>query len=187
MQIVEPSIDLPLALFLPSIPPCTFSLLWRYHPSSCTYQFISPHISFHIFPSHHSFSHVHLSGKCVRVCVCQRERERDNLRKKTVHTINYSTETGKWQTVEAICVCVSFVSLYLFCFIFPPPPSWCVRLFKFSFHPSLSVSRANLQSGGHISGKYQQAHVAARVMVGGGERTVARLIHRRTAGGRPPW
>lgn len=96
MQIVDPSIDLPLALFLPSIPPSTLSHLWRYHPSSCTYQFISPHISFHIFPSHHSFSHVHLSEKCVcaRVSVIESARETLWAKKMNVN-INYSTETVK--------------------------------------------------------------------------------------------
>lgn len=62
MQIVVLSIDRSAAAFLPSI---SF-IFWCYLPPSCSYQFISPHIS----PSSLLFSQIYLSKSCVCVCVC---------------------------------------------------------------------------------------------------------------------
>lgn len=96
MQIVDPSIDLPLALFLPSIPPSTLSssdVITFHHALISLFLPTFPSI---FSPSHHSFSHVHLSEKyeCARVCMCQREKASEGQKKKkNVDNINYSSQT----------------------------------------------------------------------------------------------
>lgn len=145
MQIVDLSIDLAAASFLPSIPPSISFLFWRYHPSSCSYQFISPHISFLIFPPHHSSSAIFT---CQSVCLCvlvcalkKRYLPGQWSEEKTVCIINYSLETGKWQIVkvnECVCICVHALSCLCtdkFCF----SVSQEVCLFKYLF-PSLYLS-----------------------------------------------
>lgn len=54
----------------PSIPPSISFLFWCYLPPSCSYQFISPHISLLTPPLPTLlFSYIHLS-KCVCICMC---------------------------------------------------------------------------------------------------------------------
>lgn len=148
MQIVDLSIDLPAASLLPHILPSISLLSWRYHPSSYSYQFISPHASFLISPPRHSstplqpYSPVKMitAAGCVCLCVCTCVSVRGKIsvwpmvRGKTVCIINYSLETGKRQIVkvnECVCVCLhALSSVYQhFCF----SVSQAVCLFKYLF------------------------------------------------------
>lgn len=174
IQIVVLRIDQSAAAFLPSI---SF-IFWCYLPSSCSYQFISPHIS----PSSLLSSQIYLSKcvyLCVYVCVClcvcvclhapfvqENVSMWSMVRGKYVCFINCSSETEKWQTV-AVNECVypsvsSCACADTFCF----SADQVVSLSKYLL-PSRSVSWSNLQPEGPFSVKNQKSGLLGRVMVGG--------------------
>lgn len=154
MQIVDPSIDLPAASFLPSIPPSISLLSWRYHPSSYSYQFISPRTYFlPYFPSPSLLlSHIHLSkwspqqGVCVCAYVCalvllclERYLSGRWSEEKIVCIINDSLETVKRQIVK-VNECVSICLCALSCLSTGIPASlWARRCACLSIFFRLSV------------------------------------------------
>lgn len=130
--------------FHPSTSPSISSLFWRYHPSSCSYQFISSHISLLISPPHPSSSVISTcQSVCLSACVSVHEkisvwpvvRGKDCLHYKLL------LRDSKWQIVkvnECVCICVHALScLRSDIFSFSVSQEAC--LFKYLF-PSLYLS-----------------------------------------------
>lgn len=165
MQIVDLSIDLPAASLLPSILPSISFLFWHYHPPSCGYQFISPHISplfSYLITPLQPYSPVKM---CVILCTCKvvyqwKERYLSGQWSEQKTNLNYSLETGKWQTAK-VNVCVfQCPSSWMF------PASHDVSLFKYLFL-SLYLSLRPILSLRTSWAVNIKASILARVMVGG--------------------
>lgn len=170
MQIVDLCIDLPAASLLPSILSSTSLLSWRYHPSSYSYQFISPHSSFHIFPHLHSPSVIlpcqndHLSRVYMCVCVCISVLVQGNISVWPVvrakDCLYYRLLLGDRETTNSESEWVYVCLIALTCvFVLA-----CLGLFLCelgsvlvweSLSVSLSFSEANLLSEGHHSSEEQ--------------------------------